>query len=233
VNFTDPWGLFIEKVEWSPLTPISCVLWGAQYSGGLCYLYAARFLGEQRLTATQYGGDLRGVSKAGSKLGRRFVKILIALTDVKNTVANRFALSAIREPCQDDLAALGVSAADIATALREMRILSGVGSDVLVRDVYPPGTLPQGWSDKRVGDLFGPRGRIRALAEFEGNRVWVNPRRGGAGIDVNDDEANGALLMHEALHNLGLVDEWIQGALGLEPGAPSENISEKLAEDCL
>jgi len=40
------------------------------------------------------------------------------------------------------------------------------------------------------------------------------------------------MVLHELLHNLGYDDTPMQVALGLERGPNTDNISEKLAEDC-
>jgi len=234
VNFVDPWGLIIEKVEWSSLTPISCVLWGAQYSGGLCYLYAARFLGEQRLTATQYGGDLRGVSKAGSKLGRRFVEIRKVLVRLKDGLAKWLVSGLVPKLCQDDLQRIGVGLFQLSQSLTAMQILSGVGSAVPLADILPPGLQRAKAAERNilVGHRFGPRSKTRAVAEWRGTRVWINPRDNRAGIGVDDYERNAALLLHEAMHNLGFTDVWIQRALSLDDSALSANISERLALNC-
>jgi hypothetical protein len=41
-----------------------------------------------------------------------------------------------------------------------------------------------------------------------------------------------ALLMHEVIHTLGPTDSQLQKALGLSVGAPSDNITQKLLQDC-
>ena len=42
-----------------------------------------------------------------------------------------------------------------------------------------------------------------------------------------------AVLMHETIHNLGVIDERLMGALGFDPKDPkTDKASKKLAKDC-
>jgi hypothetical protein len=154
--------------------------------------------------------------------------------EIKTSISDWLMNGMIPEDCDDLLDRLGVSREAMSGALRDMVILNGVGSQVALSDLLPtndPGYHEAVARDLRVGHSFGDGGRTGALAEFGGDRVWVNPRRGF--FDVSGWSANGGTLMHESLHNLGMLDGEIQLALFGTQGQPSVNISEAFANKCL
>ena len=81
-----------------------------------------------------------------------------------------------------------------------------------------------------VGDYFDRNPGTTAAAQFNGNRVYINPRA------VNSTSLENLVytVMHEALHNISGLngDQNLQAKLGITVGAPSINITNELKERC-
>ena len=83
-----------------------------------------------------------------------------------------------------------------------------------------------------IKNMFG--GATKAVAQLGGNIVYVDPRwLSGNGISPI---YGAALVIHEALHNMGLNDPQVESALGLTqadcPGGSTDCITIKLEKDC-
>ena len=67
------------------------------------------------------------------------------------------------------------------------------------------------------------------MAQLGGPDIFLNSGL----INPFDTLTNEAVLMHEVFHNVsGLTDPDIQRRLGLSENAPSDNITQKLKQDC-
>ena len=69
-----------------------------------------------------------------------------------------------------------------------------------------------------------------AVSQAPGNNIYINPAWVN-GMSAGQQEG---LLLHEILHNItAQPDGWIQAALGLSMNAASQNIGDKLQQDCI
>ena len=171
----------------------------------------------------------------GADLNRRFEEVREKLVELKEGLGERFSAGRTPEACREDLERLGVSPADLAVVLGRMLIVNGADSEVRTGDVFPRG-FPGGRvapREIRIRHLFRAGSRVRFVAEWRGSRVWVNPRRGSAGVDPDDVAANTGLLVHAAIHNWGLPHTSVQELLRRVPEAPYEEIvTSRFARDC-
>jgi hypothetical protein len=51
-------------------------------------------------------------------------------------------------------------------------------------------------------------------------------------VNARDFSGSSALIAHEVLHNLGMIDPTIQTKLGIDVTPISSNIGDKLQSDC-
>jgi hypothetical protein len=139
--------------------------------------------------------------------------------------------------CESDLADVGVTNSQIAAAASSTNILDGLTSTANYAQAIYGNSLAYGaaafyWGGVTVGMFMSinQSSGTAAVSQAPGNNIyissgWVN------GMTANQQEA---LLLHELLHNItGKTDDVLQGALGLSVGAPSQNIADKLGQDCL
>ncbi len=133
--------------------------------------------------------------------------------------------------CAGDLANLGVTPEQWAGALNSVVVLSRPGSGVPLASTLPNGSVDQQTAQQRnltVGGQFNNAG-VTAWASVNGPQVWINPNM----VNPGDTLADAALIAHETLHNLGMLDPAIQSALGITVSAKNtKNISDKLQQDC-
>jgi hypothetical protein len=85
-----------------------------------------------------------------------------------------------------------------------------------------------------IGQRFANDPSTGALAALPGSdaagRVFFNPDF--ANNEPWTESFAAALLMHEALHNIGGTDQSLLSALGQDPNGPSDNITKILEGDC-
>ena len=151
--------------------------------------------------------------------------------------------------CQKDIAAIAaqapnpgqISFAAIQNALAYTTYYDGIGSQVSQSVLYP--TSPQAGglvANKTVGSLFNvPGTAVTAVTALGADFMFINAAYVSYSLSTNE-----GLLMHEALHELGLDDNAI--GLGLELIDPSikpdtnnpnnwsntKQFSDKFTKDC-
>jgi hypothetical protein len=136
--------------------------------------------------------------------------------------------------CAEDIGKLGITPGEWATALDKVTVLNGIGSQVLLASVLPAGSPAQITAQQRnltVGSEFASTSGTSltvALSSVNGPQVWINP----GFVNPADYLTDSALIAHETLHNLGLLDDKIQGLLGIDVTPISVNITDKLRTDC-
>jgi RHS repeat-associated protein len=149
--------------------------------------------------------------------------------------------------CQNDLDALSAGSGkeiDLGTiqdALAITNFLNGNGSTLPVSALYGPGAEQAGavfqaqqdaqfGPGQTIGNLFSrnPAG-LTADTVLLGTTIFINPPLISGLLAINE-----GLLLHESLHELGLVDTDIQQYLGITvDGNNTANISLQLRKDCL
>jgi RHS repeat-associated protein len=214
VNFNDPEGLYIPNPWYQTVQKwIDVALsWSYQPSG--------------HMTPSNV------FTKAVDKLGK-------AVTAIEERTS-------VSADCDKDLAALSaaghtdVSLDSIQRALASTNFGNGSSSTLPVSALFGPGAEAagrayQGQQDalygpgQMIGNLFArnPNG-LTAETVLGGRAIFINPALIGGSLGSNQ-----SLLFHEAIHELGLVDETIQEALGLKVDSRNtKNISDKLFRDC-
>jgi hypothetical protein len=156
----------------------------------------------------------------------------------KNGLGLQF-LRAQSEPCEKDLAALGVTDSQVSAAAFGANILNGMTAifGTFADEVY--GNASPELHNAAVGE-FGTINMVQymtlvsptaaAVAQIKGSNIYFNPSwvNGMTPLDQT------AMLLHEFMHNItGLTDDEIQTRLGLSTKAASQNIGDKLKQDCL
>jgi len=104
------------------------------------------------------------------------------------------------------------------------------------RGLYTPGTDAYNfWASKplfSIANYFRNHSDVKAQASLaisgQPNNIYFSP----GFVNSLTVENAAALLTHELIHNLGFVDGQIQGALGLDTKAASDNITQKFLTDC-
>ncbi len=171
-------------------------------------------------------------------------RTLARLSAAQEGLADRSTVSA---DCQKDLDALSVAAgqaidlAAIQDALSRTSFENGTISKLPVSALYGPGAEAAGAAFQSQEDAkYGPGQTISnefrrnpdgltAVTVLFGSTMFINPDLIG-----NNLNGNMALLFHESLHELGLVDSTIQSALGLTvDDQNTKNITIKLQKDCV
>lgn len=159
-----------------------------------------------------------------------FEVALGALNTYADGFAKRLRDGDISQDCIDDIVKLGITPDQWADTLDNLSIRNGVGSREAYYEALPVGSLDRQVAQQRgltVGGNFSQGSGTTAISSANDNRVWIDPRR----VNPGDRIASSALVAHEALHKLNLLDGQIQRRLGL-PDTASVNISEKLGKDC-
>ena len=154
------------------------------------------------------------------------------------------------QKCQDDIAAIAAAAPSyidkstitidaIQEALSGTNFQNGVGSNVSQSVLYP--TSPQAAAsvaNLTIGALFADPTKLTfAATTLGGSTIYINPSLISGSLTANE-----GLLMHEALHELGLDDSVIGAGLNsidksIQPNAKGDwtntkQFSDKLAKDC-
>jgi RHS repeat-associated protein len=188
-----------------------------------------------------------GTCDTGGRAGfrpNRFEKAEAKLGAAVQAIEDRTNVSA---KCQKDLNALSQAAGftidleTIQAALGQTSFMSGFASTLPVSTLYGPGFETAGASEQALLDQeYGPGqtigndfarnpGGLTAETVLGGNIIYINPS-----LISNLVPTDEALLFHESLHELGLIDQQVQSALGLKVGSTNtKNISNKLFKDCI
>jgi hypothetical protein len=124
-------------------------------------------------------------------------------------------------------AAAAQNAAQLDSAVKEMRKALGSAAELKTvgYSVHADYRYPQGGGQP---GQFGPTSGTVAWASVNGPQFWINPFF----VNPGDYLENFALIAHETLHNLGLIDPTIQTRLGIAVTTVTQNISDKLQQDC-
>ena len=143
-------------------------------------------------------------------------------------------LSGISPACQNDLAAVQVTADQIIAAAGSLagNIYDGWGSSVnYASEIYANSPAQNANAGPlTIGQYFANNPGTVAIAQVPGNAIFIDPTW------VNSFNAGQveALVFHELIHNItGNVDSVIQGQLGVPQVPQSVNISNKLQQDCI
>jgi RHS repeat-associated protein len=175
-----------------------------------------------------------------------FARATDRLNDARNAIDNMDS-SSTAPNCQADLDALSkasgdsdISIASIQGVLDSTDFKDGTTSQLPVSALYgsavAAGASYQRQQDRKYGKgqtiakefARNPNG-LSADTVLNGSTIFINPA-----LITNNLWGNEGLLLHEALHELGLQDGQIQKALGFsEDPKNTKNISTKLQHDCV
>jgi hypothetical protein len=136
--------------------------------------------------------------------------------------------------CERDLAAVGVTDAQIATASTGTNILNGLGYAGATTS-YAQAAYGNTQAFNAVSAEYGNVSVARymelidptaaAIAQLNGSNIYIN----AAWINGMSYVQQEGLLLHEMLHNItSQGDEQLQADLNLKVGAASQNIGDKL-----
>jgi hypothetical protein len=209
VNFNDPGGLqkWMITYHWS-----SCS-WNASSNTLACSQYDTYFIysdgggGGGRLPSiTDPGGG--GGGNGGREI--TFEQAFKVARQSADDIAEKKKWS---EECEGLLASLGTSSTAIAAAASRAIFIEAPGSTVSYASLYSNTALAASasaqWGSTTVSDYVGQNPATKALAELNGNRVYLNQKWWGGGY--YEDMAT---VMHELVHNVtGLTDSDIEGKL--------------------
>ncbi len=216
VNFRDHSGLVTEDKDAGD--------WPDCYTyedGTFCYFYS------------NDGGSHGGTS---GRKPTKFEKAFDRLSGAQEKLSSR---SGYDVNCGKDAAALGLNINQIFDRAADLNIKDGTTSNLPVSTLYgdtTAGNSFQNEQDKEFGpgqtisNYFGrnPKG-IVARTVLSGDTMFINPDLIGGSLTYNE-----ALLLHEALHALGLIDTDIQDKLHLKVDPnDTTNITDKLKRDCI
>ncbi len=143
-------------------------------------------------------------------------------------------------PCLSDFSALGTTLAAVKKGIANVNVHNGSDGGAKFSTLYQNSrfSAPAALADQSIADIFSGHPTFKALAQLNGNNVYVNPTV----FDNSSQAENEATLLHEvAVHNVGGLGDSrsnpddrsdAQDRLGLPQGY-SHNITEKLKADCL
>ncbi len=150
----------------------------------------------------------------------------------------QYFMESLNPDCSGDLAKVGVTASQIATASLGTSILNGLGvagatisyAQAAYGNTPAFNSVSNEYGTISVAqymDLVDPA--TAALAQLNGSNIYIN----AAWINGMSQGQQQGLLVHEILHNItGQGDADLQRELGVPVGAPSQNIGDKLQKDC-
>jgi RHS repeat-associated protein len=226
INRADPWG-----TDDVPIAVVNVVTYVNNWDQFFA-LYTLMVLGGGNGSPSQTEkGHRYNTTSAASVLYGLYENDVLALTAYKNAFAKELTSGDIPAPCAADMKALGITGTQWANALTSAQLLDGIGSTVPLASILPAGSLAQQTALQRnltVGGDFGPSTGNYAEASVNGPQVWINPYL----VNPGNFAESSALIAHEVLHNLGLLDSTIQTDLGLPVTPLSKNIGDKIQADC-
>jgi hypothetical protein len=163
------------------------------------------------------------------------IEVLALKGDAKD-FADDLLTGNIPAPCAADLGKLGITPDQWAAALNNVSILNGLGSTVPLASTLPYGS--DAWQTAQnlnltVGGQFVVTSSSASItvawSSVNAGLVWINPYY----VNPGNFLAASALIAHETLHNLGLLDPTIQTDLGLAVSSSNtDNIPVALQADC-
>ena len=158
-----------------------------------------------------------------------------ALMRAKNELFVQF-LGPQSANCEKDLAAVGVTDAQVWSAAQAANIVYGLTAfSAYALDAYGNSSAYSAaeatWGNISMVQymtLVAPN--AAAVAQLNGSNIYINP----SWVNGMSSLQQEAMVLHELLHNItGQTDDVIQGQLGLSTTAASQNIGDKLMKDCL
>jgi RHS repeat-associated protein len=208
--------------------------------------YSISGLGSYNQWVTAGVNDAVAIASIAAAAAVEQYQFSVALAAFQNAASQIEGTGSFSAQCDKDLAAVGASPAALQAAASTADFQNGIGSSATVASLYSGAATPivgqlGANSPGTIGQVFAgsPLGVV-AEAQLGGNNIYLNgplisgllngtyQLTGGAAFNVT------AVVMHELLHNLtGLTDPEIQTDLGLTQSAVTDNISQKLATDCL
>jgi RHS repeat-associated protein len=225
INRNDPTGQYIQEID---TLDYSC--WGT-YDDWSCddgeWTTSYVFTNSAPGPGQESGGRRRKRTKWDTAYDR--------LSAAQDALSTRTSFS---PDCAGDLTALGLSPSDVAGTAAGLDIENGTTSTLPVSALFGSATAAGRAYQAQQDSKYGPGQTIAndfahlpgttADTVLGGNTVFINPARIGGGLINNE-----ALLFHEALHALGLIDTDIQSELGItvDPNN-TKNITDKLKKDC-
>jgi hypothetical protein len=203
---------------------------------GICYF--------DPLWCVSSGGSTYGVGGSNSSQpgnngqAGKWNRALSQIQSSERVIVADLAPGSISSDCQGDIDALGqasaaagaqaINDASLAGAVVGANYQNGLTATAPLSTLNDP-TIPAQYLNDPISILFG--GSIKGESQLGGNTVYLDP----SWIINNSAFYVAGLLTHEALHNLGLTDPQVEGALGLtaaQCGSGTDCISVKLQTDC-
>ena len=229
VNFYDPTGLVAAAPKFDDPTLV-CML-GMPY--WLSYDYAfvlcsggGGWGGAGPVTypspGVERGGGGSGNAAAGTSFEQAFNIARRAAREIEKK-------KKWNKDCEKLLTSLGTSSTSIAEAASRVVFIEAPGSTVLYASLYSNTVLAAAaaaqWKATTIGGYIAANPNTKAIAELNGNRVYLNQKWWGG--NYNEDLAT---VMHELVHNItGLTDSDIERILDIEIG----KFSTLLRTNCL
>jgi RHS repeat-associated protein len=163
-----------------------------------------------------------------------FTMDVLALKADARNLAGDLLTGDLPENCAKDIVALGITPEQWANALNNVSIQFGPGSQVPLASTLPVGSTEWQIALNRSlvvgGEFSDPQSLTTAWSSVNAGLVWINPML----VNIGNVLGATALIAHETLHNLGLLDSTIQKDLGLAVTSnDTTNITKKLEDDCL
>jgi RHS repeat-associated protein len=142
--------------------------------------------------------------------------------------------SAQSPECEHDLAAVGVTDAQVSGAAGSANIINGLTSmtnyaQAIYGNSPAAGAAASLYGSEIMAQYMSLNVGVAAVSQAPGSNIYIN----AAWVNGMTTGQQTAMLLHELLHGItGMTDDSIQGALGLSTKAPSQNIGDKLQADC-
>jgi RHS repeat-associated protein len=231
INSNDPTGLCIVNGEVFPDPCFSITATGrtssSPYTIGLGVNSPAKSFMQALQTASraEYLADQAGTQRGGG---------FQAAQGAFRRAAQDLAKKNFKQPCNDDLAALGTNAAAVRTGAGKAAFLYGVGNTATMASLYASSPVASVRQAARsltgtVGSYIASHTGVVAVAQLGGSNIYLNPSL----INTTDYFQNISIVLHEVLHNVtGLTDPDMQRALRLSTSEISDNITQRLRKDC-
>jgi len=238
VNYHDPQGLIISVPEpppppKRPSPPPDTGLWPVMGAGGGAAIGAGPAMVDVPDDIEDFGED--GVYQIGAHgpwLQHTFRSAQRLMADAAQTIAGQ---SKFRQPCEETLAALGLTGDALRTAAKNVVLADATTANVaraaLYRNTVLYNSAVSEFGSQTIAQAATPTSGIAAFAELSGNTVYIDSRWISPFGTAYYDRV--ATMAHELIHNAtGLTDSDIQRRLGLAEVRASKNISDRLRKDC-
>ena len=210
INRADPSGLDDISAEFGEIlfqitvTEITYPL--PSYGGG-----ADRWRSGPNLEALPVGDSFDSQALSGAPAGPRYTSWGQALAIAKSAAKEIAQKKKWRKDCEEVLKALGTSGAEISAGANRVQFLDGTQSTNVVASLYANSVLTKSLGPEakstEIREIITKEkdGKaIKALAELNGNKIYLNPKWWWGGEYFLDDLST---VMHELIHNVtGLTD---------------------------